>query len=547
VRSLGWVVAGASLVWGAACGVIDAPTPDAAILIVPASYHEAMNSGGHQRHVGVLGADGGRIECRSCHDLDRDGFASPQVRPCKTCHEPQAGFHHGPSDGGALLPDGGTLSCLNCHRFTATATSVSAPVTPWACLECHAQPIGQVVAVKAHDAACFYCHAPHQEPFTQPTECTVCHEVTNAHGAKAKTVVESCMQCHERHAPAIEATKHCVACHADPKEQPRRATFVTQQSLFKGHPSCGSCHVPHRFLKRDVKPCVACHDSQVSLARASLSKVKNNPKKASGHARCTDCHDAHGGAGASPKRCESCHQDVLNNHPSPKGAPSQVCTQCHPMHQALPGVQVAKDCGECHDDGALTGLVHGKDKKTGASLTCRQCHPPHAFAKRAADRSSCKECHQATMAATAKMKKAGHAKCEDCHQGLPHKPSFGAKAGLGKTPFCLSCHETLKPPQEGHQECEKCHETHSGAKLKGCLDCHKLAELPGLHVVVEHQKCEGCHAPHGSQPFRARVSCLSGCHDKEIEHEPQAERCYACHLFRPPKPGDTAVDLKKKK
>lgn len=531
MRAPRWPVA--ALLLCSACGGVGR-SADASILIVPESYREAMNSGGHLRHVGARLPDGGRIACRDCHELDQNGFTSPEDRPCQRCHEDRASFHHGPADGGAL-PDGGALTCFACHPFTGEGPR---PSTPWTCLTCHAEPIGHAVAVKAHEAACFYCHRPHEEPFTQPTDCTVCHPESAVHGAKGRTVAEGCMKCHERHTLAPEASKHCVACHADAKEVKSKRAVVTRQALFEGHPSCGSCHVPHRFLKKDVTPCTRCHEDQVVLARALLATVRNDPRRAAGHARCAECHDPHGGQGAAPRPCESCHQKVKSDHPPPEGKPDQACLQCHPIHQALRGVDVAKACIDCHDEGEFSGIVHAKDKETGAPLACSKCHPPHAF-KQAADKASCKACHQATVLATAKMKKAGHAKCEECHQGLPHKP-------LGDRKACLACHEGAKPRHEGHDECATCHETHSGARLKGCVDCHEVKELPGLHVVAEHQKCEACHAAHGSQPYGKRATCLAGCHEKEVEHEPKAERCYACHLYRPPKPGDTAVELKKR-
>ena len=520
----------AALLLAAACGNVG-ESPDGASLTVPAVYHEAMSSGGHLRHVGSQQADGGRIDCRSCHDLDREGFGSPGARGCGQCHEERSGFHHGPSDGGTL-PDGGTVSCLTCHPFAAAEAPT--PATPWVCLRCHARPIGNVAEVKAHAAACFFCHLPHREPFTQPTECTVCHEIERPHGAKGKTVTQECVNCHERHTLALEASKHCVACHADPGAQKQHATLVTQGALFEGHPSCGSCHLPHRFGKKDLKACTTCHEHEAVLA------------KARGHERCVECHDPHAGPGSVAKKCEACHRDIKNSHPPPKGEPQRVCVQCHPMHEARLGLELATACADCHKEAEFAGVVHAMDRRTGASLTCRQCHPLHTLAKKA-DQTSCQACHRVIELATAKMKKAGHAKCGDCHQGLPHKPSLLNKTTWSKPKLCLSCHEHMTPAQESHDECDKCHETHSGATLKRCVDCHVVRELPGLHWVDQHRRCETCHAPHGSQPYVRRVACLSGCHEKELAHEPTSEKCHACHLFRLPKPGDLAVELKKKR
>ena len=359
------------------------------------------------------------------------------------------------------------------------------------------------------------------------------------HGVTGATSAERCSSCHPRHAPAREASKQCLACHSDPKQQTAKARLVTQAALFEGHPSCGTCHVPHRFRKEGVKPCESCHEKPVVLARAALAA-----KKESGHARCTDCHDPHRGSG--PRACESCHSEVENHHPAPEGHPKQWCAQCHPAHLELPGLAVAKDCVECHEGPQFTGLVHGRERTTGVSLTCRQCHPQHGFGEKMTDWSSCKQCHQATLAAAAKMKKGGHSNCEDCHEGLPHKPSLLDQATGSKPTLCVSCHEKLALPKGGHVVCRDCHETHSGAKLKECVDCHREGELPGLHAADQHQRCETCHAAHGQQPFARRSTCLPGCHEKETSHEPTSERCHGCHLFRPPRPGDPAVELKKR-
>lgn len=526
------------------CGAEVAAEPkegDGGILIVPASYREAMNSGGHLKHVGRFREDAGvKIACRDCHAIDSEGFKSPETTPCKTCHEDRSTFHHGPTDGGTL-PDGGFLTCLTCHPFEVREGKV--PVTPWICLDCHENGIAGKKAITVHNAACFNCHHPHEKTFTKPTECTVCHEQTLAHGAKGKNVVETCMECHERHTPAAEASKMCVGCHSDLKQQKSKQTLVTEQAIFKGHPSCGSCHRPHRFSKTEVKACTACHENKVVLARAVLSTFKNDPKKLFGHAKCTDCHDPHVGNSGTPKRCETCHDKLKNTHPPAKddATGKHVCLQCHPPHEALPTGQVAKACASCHTDEAkFAGIVHGKDPKTKASLTCAQCHAPHAFKLSLEDKGQCKTCHATQLAAVAKMKKPGHAKCEDCHAGLPHKP--------GDKKACLSCHEKQQPPQKGHADkgCVSCHEVHSGARLKTCTDCHKVPDLLGLHVIGKHQKCDTCHAPHGAQPYLTRAACLGACHQKQVDHEPKADHCNACHLFRPLQPGDTPAKTKTK-
>lgn len=531
----------AGVLVAAACGVMpELSASGDASLIVPARYHQAMNATGHVTHVGKENPDGGkRVACRACHDLEKDGFKNPGPGICKTCHEANSTFHHG-GDAGFTL-DGGAraeVTCLTCHPFDVV-NGQPPPITPWICLDCHDRPQNQKVAVEAHQSACFYCHQPHRAEFTQPTECTICHQIGLAHGAKGDSVAKSCMKCHEQHRPAAEASKECVACHSDEKEQKKKSSVVTKAALFeehgKGHKSCGSCHLPHKFDKKAVKTCTACHKDQVVLALGATPKT---------HTTCMSCHAPHAGKTGAPKTCQTagCHADVKSSHPTSKDKPENrhPCMSCHPMHDALPKPkQVAKTCESCHKEEKFTGVVHGKDKD-GVATSCDDCHKKHDFKVAKESRVACKECHAQLLTATAKVKKNGHAKCEDCHAGLPHKPLPDQR----KT--CVSCHEKLKPPQKGHDDCSKCHETHSGAKLKACLDCHKVPELEGLHMEVKHQKCDQCHAAHNPQPDERNV-CLS-CHKDKATHEPKAPRCANCHLFREVKdaPGEPGAPKPKK-
>lgn len=481
---------------------------DGATWIVPASYHRAAETGGHVRHVGAPAPDGGTIACRDCHAVDQQGFENPGLESCRTCHEKNAGFHHG---GDAGLPDGGAITCLSCHPFWVRDGDL--PVTNWVCLNCHAQPLGKKRAVEVHGAACFFCHEPHREPFTRPPDCVVCHDkIGLVHGAKAETVAQTCMKCHEQHSPAAEATKACVACHSDPKEQKKPATIVTEKALFKGHQSCGRCHLPHKFGKGEVKSCESCHSKQPVLAKGVTPRA---------HVACTNCHQQHA-ANQPPKTCESCHgKDVTSTHPVKPDLPK--CMSCHPMHQELPQRTVVKDCLACHKEPDFQGLVHGKDDK-GKPLVCASCHKPHDYAVTKGSQAPCKKCHESKLTAVAKVKKDGHGKCADCHAGLPHKPADTQKA-------CTECHKDKPSTGKGHVKCLDCHEPHSGSTDKGCTACHKVAELQGLHAEKKHQTCTDCHGTHKQKDDFRKAGCLS-CHKDKVKHEPNAERCTGCHLFQ---------------
>lgn len=501
------LAAAAVLLWG--CGGLSSGAPaDGGVLIVPASYHEASVTGGHVKHVGQPRPDGGNIACRDCHDVDVKGFEDPGLGACKSCHEDQAGYHH-TADAG--LADGGQVTCMSCHPFWVRQGAQ--PLTPWICQDCHREAQGQKREVEAHASACFFCHQPHREPFTRPPDCVVCHEVGLVHGAKGDTVAQTCMKCHEQHRPAAEATKVCVACHSDEKEQKTAATRVTEKALFKGHGSCGACHKPHRFAKNEVKACEACHKNQPVLAKGLSPKA---------HPTCVSCHAPHA-ANQPPKTCESCHKDIPATHPVTPELPA--CMSCHPVHQELPRGVAVKDCESCHKEAEFQAVVHGKDDK-GQPLSCSSCHKPHQYFVKKGDQASCKECHGPILTATAKVKKQGHAKCADCHAGLPHKPADSPKG-------CTECHKDKPSTGKGHVKCLDCHEKHDGSTEKGCVACHKLAELEGLHAEKKHQTCGDCHTVHSRKPGYQRDGCLA-CHKEQVNHEPKAERCTGCHLFEEP-------------
>ena len=49
--------------------------------LVPPAWAVFRTSAGHRAHVGKPG-----IECKSCHDFERDGFKNPGSAPCVGCH-----------------------------------------------------------------------------------------------------------------------------------------------------------------------------------------------------------------------------------------------------------------------------------------------------------------------------------------------------------------------------------------------------------------------------------------------------------------------------
>ncbi len=481
------------VVLSAGCGVLP-PPPDAGTMLVGEGYHTARATPGHRQHLALTGEE--QVACRDCHDIQKDGFVSPGPALCEKCHEDQQKQHH-PLDAGI------DLTCLTCHPF-ATSPEDPKRFERWSCIGCHQEPQNEKAAITVHKAECAKCHRPHEAPFTQAADCTTCHEVSLQHGQKGDTLADSCMACHKHHTPAAEASRQCVDCHMKDK-LPARAR-VTPGALFTpGHTGCGSCHQPHTFVKGAVRKCEACHKDHPVMGALH-------------HVDCADCHKPHLPRAAAVS-CVSCHKKEVVKHP--KDEKKGACLGCHPVHPKRFTGSLARGCVECHDESPFTAkVVHAED------TTCHDCHKPHDA--KPPKLGGCGSCHETQVAAGKQTK--GHAKCDECHAGLPH----GVK---GEKKACLSCHEKSQPPQVGHRKdgCGTCHETHSGAVLKTCTQCHdgKKKALPGLHAVKDHQDCSTCHGPHEPQPGFGPKVCGS-CHKKLSlkEHPTAPVQCVGCHLFK---------------
>ncbi|MDP3504034.1 MAG: cytochrome c3 family protein [Myxococcales bacterium] len=467
---------------------------------VPPEFRLARNAPGHRLHLGLTGDKA--VLCRDCHDVSDGGFSIPSQAVCASCHKDAMKQHH-PLDAGI------DLTCLTCHPFGVKAATVQ--FDRWLCFDCHQKPQGQFVsdagitftrvsAIEVHKDDCQSCHRPHLKPFTQSAACEGCHDVTLKHGAKGDTLVDKCMNCHEHHTEASSASAMCVKCHTKPTIT--ATARVTPGALFeKGHDGCGSCHLAHTFEKESVKPCAACHKQMQVLAEKD-------------HASCGDCHRPHQPRSAAVT-CESCHKDEIVKHPKVDG---QRCIACHPVHD--PRQLEPKGCLACHTEAPFNApVVHAKD------VTCDECHDSHDG--KPATQRECKRCHDKAYVETARIQDVkGHKDCKGCHDTLPH--------GLASQKPCLSCHEKQKPVKKGHDTCDECHESHSGAVIKTCTQCHEVAKLPGLHAEKDHQACEKCHTAHAPDPSLSTAVCKT-CHKalKLDTHPTPPTQCASCHLFTP--------------
>lgn len=503
------------------------PREDGGQTKVPGTYLDARISPGHRAHLALTGDQ--QLSCHDCHAIADSGFTALAVKPCAECHEAQQRHHH-PFDAGV------PMTCTSCHVFRSLGEA--ARIDKWGCRRCHVEtldggaPIGPLINepnplhlpphVLVHTKKCEACHRPHGSPFTKAADCGLCHDITVSHGKGEKALVaDTCMACHPHHSKAVDAAATCTDCHASTKV-PARAKVKASALFDKGHKSCGTCHKPHDFVAAQVTSCSSCHEDKPVLA-------------AQQHGSCTDCHLPHQDRAAT-KTCLSCHTQVQLKHPTE--AAQKPCLGCHPVHSAelaaaapadagLPSHAslLAVPCTRCHQQPPFDSpVVHAN------TTACADCHRnPHA-GKPARD-GLCQSCHKEQLTLT--QKNRGHQTCDKCHAGLPHAPPQAPKD-------CLSCHPTLAPSLAGHAQelrCDSCHQTHSGAVLKTCTQCHEPKKLPGLHALAKHQTCTTCHSPHGAQQGEQPATCQN-CHRRlsAQAHPTAPQQCMSCHLFSAAEP-----------
>ena len=479
--------------------------------LVPPSWVEYRESAGHKSHVGR-----DDVACKDCHAYEKEGFKNPGTGPCVKCHDKQAAHAH---KGGAEKK----TDCLTCHAFAPNV------VTP-TCISCHAQAEGTLASIVQHKTtACAGCHKPHGDPATVTKDCSSsgCHVDVNAARHAKHAGSKDCVDCHKPHTPGVAARATCGGCHQTPAG-PKPA----------GHDSCMTCHKPHDFVAGGSNACVGCHTAKPTLLASTVAP----------HAVCTSCHTPHAPAAAAGA-CTSCHGGIRVGH-----AGKTACIGCHAPHSGNPNAR-ASTCTSCHQK------IATNDKGAHAGgVACAGCHQGHDFAVPAKG-PLCATCHTNEVALVATNK--GHSDCASCHGASTHKPTSGLA--------CATCHkaEAASAPR-GHQKCGGCHQPHSGARtaqtacaschanqtkgphanVKGaceschrahgpkgiagppsCASCHQRATLPALHAVASHATCTQCHSSH-APPRNDRATCTGSCHANKRDHQPQAQVCTGCHVFR---------------
>jgi hypothetical protein len=156
---------------------------------------------------------------------------------------------------------------------------------------------------------------------------------------------------------------------------------------------------------------------------------------------------------------------------------------------------------------------------------CSACHG-QSLAHAPAPPAPCGTCHAKEQASAP----AAHAKCERCHE--PHGGTVKPEAA------CASCHaDRTGGPHGGIAGgCRTCHRPHGPGGVPQpptCTQCHAPSSLPALHASRGHTDCATCHTSSHAPPRAERTTCTAGgCHADRRDHQPAAQVCSGCHVFR---------------
>lgn len=552
---------------------------------VPQTWELARTAPMHDLHVGQK-----QIACARCHEA---GFGKPpSLGACAAsdCHaKPAANAHHGNDQtpttcltchvfrGGAQA-----TACVDCHGASAKTTNAGAPkhehhaTNDATCAKCHALHGDKGQRTRAVD--CTDCH----------TSVEASHGKLDVHLGAGPAAAQMCTSCHHPHEGKAEAQTRCASCHVNAQMAKQLAApqVSPQGRNVAGHPACTTCHTPHDAKKSDVKKCASCHaghDDAMSNPGHAACTSCHQPHAPGGaaasckgchgdkstlaanhvasHDACTSCHQPHRPQVSKENACASCHQAIAPKHPQ-----DRACIGCHAPH-APASAPIAAACSSCHRKASSDHAFHS------AKVECRQCHAPHDFQLASVRPNAahptmanvvatqfCSKCH----ASEASQARSGHQGCTNCH-GEAHAPR-GKPAGcatchateastapkghatctnchdghtgsLGSHQACTSCHSDKSHAQHGNLKngCQTCHRPHGPNGLASppvCTSCHAVDKLPGLHAIQQHAaNCASCHSSHAA-PSATRATCTGSCHADRRTHQPAAQVCEGCHLFR---------------
>jgi predicted CXXCH cytochrome family protein len=448
-------------------------------------------------------------------------FGGDDIAMCNSCHQTEylKGDLHpvavapSPDDTIRVPPElplyGGRVTCRTCHDVY---------------LQCRKRPSLQFENINFLRGApykktvdlCFRCHALDIYKKTNP------HQQVDEAGNLIK---ESCLYCHQTlpdpDATAsidevtfkTETSTFCFACHGEEEKlHPARANHIlpvpgemtrsigaTEQQervslpLFKGEIFCGTCHNPHDkgVIKREAAAkvadeklrlrleasyqlCVACHSDKRDLRTRQTDIVISDKDLSVG-----------GRGGEIPS-----HVEFLDKN----------CRACHAITRQNPDrPTVYKMCfaADCHDTSLMAGPFKHRLVQQG---NCLLCHNQHGYLF------------------GAHIVNDQQKLCRACHPLITPMEENGTDAGRKEQggdfhDYYLQLFRKLLPDRE--ISCRYCHgEDHSSAIYgKGiipCYQCHNyikelIANKPGkgknIHDTFTRfvrNKCTHCHDPHSS-------------------------------------------------
>lgn len=286
--------------------------------------------------------------------------------------------------------------------------------------------------------ACVRCHPdaeklPHAQRLARVNCAAQCHSKADAdylRGIHAEAAARG-----DSEAPG------CPTCHGTHGIRPKhdRRSLTHPLNIIK---VCGDCHKQHRT------PTPGGHEGK-EYVEAYLDSVHGRAVSQAGlvvAATCVDCHGSHEILPSNntystvyrehvPQTCGRCHagiaevfQTSIHGQRLAEGsARAPVCTDCHTAHgitrASTPGFMrdIVEECGDCHDDPALSGgrrtsfyktyrkSYHGQVTALGymRAARCSDCHGAHDI-RPIADKASrlhgdsriatCKRCHEGANA-----------------------------------------------------------------------------------------------------------------------------------------------------
>lgn len=446
-------------------------------------------------------------------------FGGDDIAMCNSCHQTEylRGDLHPvaitPPQGDAVrvppeLPlYGGKITCRTCHDVF---------------LQCQLQPAVKFENINFLRGApykktvdlCFRCHNPEVYRKTNP------HEQLDEEGNILK---ERCLYCHQsipdpETATSIEAvtfktetSTFCFACHGEEEKlHPAKANHVVavpeemlgaiasaeakagvSLPLFRGEVFCGTCHNPHDrgIIKREAAAkvadeklrlrleasyelCVACHSDKEDLP-GRVTDITIQDKDLSFKGTVEDVPSYH--KSFLEKKCRACHS-ITRENPEP------------------PTVYKMCFLADCHDASLVAGAFKHPDAQEGNCLLCHSQHGSRYGGHIVNDQQKlCKACHP--LLTPMEGRDSGEEKGEDFHD------------------YYLELFRKLLPDQE--ISCRYCHgEDHSAAiyekGIVSCYRCHNytrelIKNKPGKAINIHEtlkgfawHNCTHCHNPHSS-------------------------------------------------